>query len=159
MELTPNEKFVLRNHAGNRDPQGSLDYASFSSAQVSLVYDKKLMEFDKKRNLQLTSEGRAVLYFLDREEERLKEAKTVAKVCEVALARQDNDHQITDIMQRISMMSTNGRLALLKEIDNTFDRLTGDVIEHEDIHPVPSVPGVDDHGRSPDGVPVRDGSS
>ncbi len=134
MEITPDEKFVLRNHAGNRDPQGSLDYVSFASAQVSLVYDKKLLEFDRDRKLHLTSKGRAMLNFLDREEQRLQaaieEIKDVREANELNQARQDNAQQINDIMHSISMMSTNGRLALLKVIDDTFDRLTGDVNQH-----------------------------
>lgn len=134
MTITPDEKFVLRNHAGNRDSQGSLDYAAFASAQVSLVYDKKLLEFDRNRKLHLTSEGRAMLNFLDREEQRLQtaieEIRDVREANELNQARQDNAQQINDIMHSISMMSTNGRLALLKVIDDTFDRLTGDVNQH-----------------------------
>ena len=128
--LTDVEKNVLRCF-GTGQKVNYMDLIDYFSACATLK-EKKLLQQDDKGRWSKTILGQHMTKILIDEFQRVslvekaaQETKEVREWQELEAAREDNINQITDIMQRISLLSFNARRALFDDIDKAFDRHSG----------------------------------
>ena len=123
MEISPNEKRVLRNYVrGEPLFVGRNSTMTFLAAQKATegLMEKKLLGRDKRGNIVVSDEGKAVDRFVADEDARIKaaaeEVRAVREAQEEEEAYKEAGPTIDEIALAISMLTSLQRKILLRKI-------------------------------------------